>query len=394
MAKKTRRTLKLDPVKDPIGAWPYPDSSLYFMSGSNNPVEIESAARRGENVGVAAPDTGESVMQSLLALSDPMFTQTRLSRSWFGRGKPVGAAPLVFVDSGAFSEVEFGPKGPTYPKPITESEWIKRLDKYQRLSKELGPQLFAVAPDKIADQAETLERQRHYQPRIQQLHAQGSNILVPVQKGGMRMADFYQQELEALGFKPGDKQVYAAIPLKKDATTLDDLSDFANETVARFGLNCDPETDSPNKRFRVHLLGRGAFSPDYEPTFDAIKRACPAAIVTSDSVRIRSMVGETRPLTQALRHLEALGLSDAKKRKSAALTVVNDLIKTNDTANAIAAGWYDSELADSPEESEAETLQELRGKAEAGQLAGLRGRCPRGTRKVKGVCRIRKTRSR
>jgi hypothetical protein len=100
---------------------------------------------------------------------------------------------------------------------------------------------------------------------------------------------------------------------------------------------------------RLHFLGRGAYSPDYRATFDAVKRACPTAIVTSDSVRIRAMVGEDRPLTQALGHLKALGVGEAGPRKRAALEATNELLDAIELGDANAAGWYDSELDDSAE---------------------------------------------
>ena len=350
MAKRRTAELLADPRENPLAAWPFPDATRYFMSGSNNPLEIEVARSRFQNVGTAAPETGATVEAALVAMADE-DAQRRLERHRLARPAPVGAYdPLVFVDSGAFSEVEFGPTGPTYPKPISPAEWEKRLDKYDRLAAALGPQLFAVAPDKIADQDATLERQRRYAGRVQRLLDKKANVLVPVQKGARRMADFYADELEALSITPGDPQVYAAIPLKKDATSLEDLEAFVGDVRDRFGLSCEesPDRDPPVRgRVRLHFLGRGAYSPDYRATFDAVKRACPTAIVTSDSVRIRAMVGEDRPLTQALRHLETLGVTDAGERKRAALQATNALLDAIELSDANAAGWYDPELDDS-----------------------------------------------
>ena len=398
MAKKTKRKLKLDPRKDPLAAWPYADRNLYFMSGSNNPVEIEVAAARGENVGTAAPDTGLEVEKALSALADD-YTQTLLDRSRLAFGRKPGMAPLVFVDSGAFSEVKFGPTGPTWPKPISNAEWRKRIAKYDRLADKLGPQLFAVAPDKVADQAGTLARQEQYAAEMQDLKRKGANLLVPVQKGGMSMVDFYTQELAALGLKPGDPAVYAAIPMKKDATSLEDLERFIKGTVDRFGLECRESATTweagpraKEKRLRLHLLGRGAFSPEYEETFDIIKKACPAAIVTSDSVRIRAMVGKTRPVTQALHHAKALGVSDAKARKAIAIAATNALVDSTEYANAVAAGWYDSEVVSSPDESLSRDLSDVYQAAKAGRLDGVKARCPKGPKGK--ICRLRLKRTR
>jgi hypothetical protein len=353
MGKRRTAELLADPRDNPLATWPFPDTTRYFMSGSNNPLEIEVARRRFQNVGTAAPETGPKVEQALTALADE-DAQRRLERYRLARPPMPGAHDaLVFVDSGAFSEVEFHDDGPpTYPKPISHGEWEKRLEKYDRLAAALGPQLFAVAPDKIADQDVTLERQRRYAGKVQQLLAKRANVLVPVQKGSRSMADFFTAELEALGVEPGDPRIYAAIPLKKDATSLEDLEAFVAETRDRFGFSCeeDPDRDPPVRgRMRLHFLGRGAYSPDYRATFDAVKRACPTAIVTSDSVRIRAMVGEDRPLTQALGHLKALGVGEAGPRKRAALEATNELLDAIELGDANAAGWYDSELDDSAE---------------------------------------------
>lgn len=350
MGKRRTAELLADPRENPLASWPFPDTTRYFMSGSNDPLEIDVARGRFQNVGTAAPETGPRVERALTALADE-DAQRRLERYRLAREPMPGAYdPLVFVDSGAFSEVEFGPTGPTWPKPINDAEWRDRLAQYDRLADALGPQLFAVAPDKIADQDATLERQRRYAGEVRRLLEKRANVLVPVQKGSRSMADFYADELRALDVEPGDPQVYAAIPLKKDATSLEDLERFVGEIRDRFNLSCedDPYRDPPVRgRLRLHFLGRGAYSPDYRATFDAAKRACPTAIVTSDSVRIRAMVGQDRPLTQALKHLEALGVEEPSKRKRAALQATNELLDAIELSDANAAGWYDSELDDS-----------------------------------------------
>lgn len=371
--RKTRRQLRADPATDPLAAWPFPDSSMYFMSGSNNPIEIEHAHKTFQNVGTAAPETNATVEAALKSVAMPE------EHAWLKRGRFArpndAASTLVFVDSGAFSEVKFGPSGPTWPKPITDAEWNKRLDKYDRLADALGPQLFAVAPDKVADQDATLERQVRYADRVQELKRKGANILVPVQKGRMKMADFYQRELEAMGLEPGAPEVYAAIPLKKDATSLEDLEEFVADTRKRFKLSCDEDDGLPvNKRFRVHLLGRGVYSPDYFDTFDAVKRACPTAIITSDSVRIRAMVGENRPITQALKAAKALGITDARKAKAVALRATDALVRAVGEADAHAAGWFDPELDSGPEQAAQRKLDRVGASMRAAGLAGAPAR--------------------
>lgn len=371
-----RARLEREPGPDPLAAWPYPDDALYFMSGSNDPTEIRVAAAHGQNVGVAAQEVRPRTEAALAQLADHEG-QERIRRSRFTQGGPrIGTGPLVFVDSGAFSEVKFGAEGPSWPKPISDDEWRRRLDLYDRLADSLGPQLFAVAPDKVADQDATLARQRQYAPAVRRLAEKGANVLVPVQKGARRMVDFYADELAALGFDAGDERVYAAIPLKKDATSLEEVEQFVGDARERFGLSCEADPDSwdlpRRKRFRAHLLGLGVYSPDYRPMFDAVKRACPTAIVTSDSVRIRAMVGEERPITQALAHAKALG---DKHPKRAALEATNALVEASAESDAIAAGWYDSELDSSPADAEKRALTLARRGTQA--YAAKYGACKR-----------------
>ena len=106
MSKRPRRNLRADPARDPASAWPYPESSAYFMSGSNDPTEIEHAAAGFRNVGVAAPEVRDRTEAALRRLRDPMAQE--FQAEFRKPGHPRGGVG-VFVDSGAFSEVAFHP---------------------------------------------------------------------------------------------------------------------------------------------------------------------------------------------------------------------------------------------------------------------------------------------
>lgn len=239
----------------------------YFASGSNHPGEIDGFAAVGMNVGVVAERVapGSDAFAALAALK--------------------GTGLRVFVDSGAFSEVTFGANGPEWPadREITPELWAERLETYRALAVELGPQVALVAPDCVADQLRTLERLETYAATVRELRALGAEILVPLQKGALSLAEMDELAVELLGFEDFTR----AIPMKKDATTTADLEGLLR---AR---------DLP----AVHLLGLGVEGARFAEVLDMIERVAPAARVSCDSVRITALVGRggktPRPLTAA-----------------------------------------------------------------------------------------------
>lgn len=241
----------------------------YFASGSNHPGEIVGLARVGIDVGVAIHELHSAGENAIV--------------------EAVQLGARVFVDSGAFSEIGFGPTGPFVAKRIADKEWRSRLSAYVRLAARCGSSLFVVAPDMVAFQAETLERMERFGSYVRDAAAHGANVLVPVQKGAMPMAAFWARACEVLGVSSA--RLVAAIPMKKDATSTAELVTFL-------------ETARPA---RVHLLGLGPKSPRFAEVVKAARRACPGVELFCDSVLITSLVGRTngrggapRPLTAAL----------------------------------------------------------------------------------------------
>ena len=247
----------------------------YFASGSNHPGEIIGFAKVGIHVGVAAPDLHSG---GIAAIEEAALVY--------------GAR--IFVDSGAFSEVGFGPNGPFVANPISDEEWSKRLWLYALLAEKIGDKLYAVAPDQVAFQAETLVRMKKYAAEMQLVASLGANVLVPVQKGALPMADFWKAAKEALGIP--EENLVAAIPMKKDATTTAEFAEFM----------------ATAKPARVHLLGLGPKSSRFEEVIAAAKAASPETKLFCDSVLITSLVGRTngrggapRPITAMADNVQA-----------------------------------------------------------------------------------------
>lgn len=197
------------------------EPTSFFASGTNRTGEIRGMASVGQDVGVVAPEiVGRAPAEAELhALA--------------------GTDINVFVDSGAFSEVEITKDGIATVDPITPERWEKVFELYDRLAASLGPQAFLVAPDKIGDQEETLRRLETYRGRLAALAEKGARILVPVQKGALTQAQFAARVAELLNgidWQP-------ALPCKKSATTPEECGAFVRDF-------CKPGR-------HVHLLGLG-----------------------------------------------------------------------------------------------------------------------------------------
>lgn len=294
------------------------DSSRHFDSGANHPSEIWATLMSGRNVGVAVNHLTEKGLEAMLEFTGPGMTFNKF-----------------FVDSGAFSEVSFGASGQELSKPITDEEWEKRLAKYDRLARAMGKQVYLVAPDCVAHQELTLERLRRYGARVLRWLADKANVIVVVQKGKIPMDLFASQVCQDLGLY-GDEVIWG-IPMKKDATSLEELCQFC-------------ESVQPAQ---IHLLGLG-MGPRRESALAVVREASPATEVFSDAVRITALVGRTngknggpRPLTAALDQFKAQGMSPADAKRWATQRVLMDE-NAAEVEDARKFGWYDEELEDGP----------------------------------------------
>lgn len=180
----------------------------------------------------------------------------------------------VFVDSGAFSEVEFDPvrRRMVTRSPITDTQWRERLEAYRRIAAALGPRAHLVAPDKVGDQAETLRRLSRFAPDVRHLRALGAQIIVPIQRGTMDGGAFDAECTRILGFS----DYIRGIPSKKSAATVAEIRSLSRQLP--------PDA-------RVHLLGLGTSGDRIATVLAALDR--PSDLVSCDSVRIKALVGRT-----------------------------------------------------------------------------------------------------
>jgi hypothetical protein len=238
-----------------------PPRVTVFASGANEARELCGFALAGVSVGVAVSLIREEAISELLRSN--------------GR---------VFADSGAFSEVEFGPNGMTIVAPISTLEWKRRIAIYKRLAEALGPKVSVVAPDRVADQNMTLARLSYYKDEMAEMAALGAEVLIPVQNGDLSPVEFYRKAVET-----AQLELVPAMPMKKAASSFVDVLAFVREVRPR----------------RLHLLGMGYERASAKKLVAALQTFAPELEISMDSNRLRAVTGKGRPMTEAERRMRA-----------------------------------------------------------------------------------------
>lgn len=225
-------------------------SISYFRSGSNRPADIRGLNAVGSAIGVAVRELSENALLELEAVDVELF-----------------------VDSGAFGEVQFDAAagGLVVVRPMTDADWRRIFAVYRRLGAAHGSRLSVVAPDRVGDQDETLVRLERYRAEILELAELGVRVLVAIQKGRLSQAAFDAEVTRVLGW---DGYV-RAMPCKKAATTPAEIAEFAAAVRPR----------------AIHLLGMGPRNRKFAGAVASILEAAPFCRVTVDSNWISANVG-------------------------------------------------------------------------------------------------------
>lgn len=306
---------------DPLETWPFKDEDRHFCSGVNSAGEVKGLALSGRSVGITCTESPTRMLEELALYA--------------------GGGLEVFVDSGAFSEVKFGPTGRTVVAPITEAAWLERFEVYRFVAAAFRSRAFIVAPDAVGDQLETLARMERWGHVMRGLACHyGARMIVPVQNGELEPVDFLVRALVALRL-PKDN-IVIGIPSKKSATTPDQLRTLAAELAAQ------------GVRAPFHLLGMGPKSKLWGAMRQAIRDAMPEVEIYSDAVGVRGEVGRTngrggtpRRMTLAQDRARARGVKGTEI-KAAALIETGWDDSNRSTQAARRAGWYDPELESAP----------------------------------------------
>jgi len=234
---------------------------LYFPSGSNRVCDFIGFLDAQMAPGVTVSEIG-----------DAEFSQEE-SLEMLIEGCLENNIP-VFVDSGAFSEVEFQPgRGLVPVRPIDDSEWKHRLDIYKKIAERLGNLAYLVAPDQVGNQEVTLARLAQYKEDVQDLIAYGANVMIVLQGGDQDLDSFRQAALDALDVAHND--VMIALPMAKGATQDDKIIELLEAY--------QPQT--------LHLLGLGPNSRRLADVVSIIEDLAPACLISHDSCYIRQHAG-------------------------------------------------------------------------------------------------------
>lgn len=193
---------------------------LHFVSGVKNLKGVELMLAMSRPFGVTLGECKKTCMDFVTGAYKGFYRNLSL--------------PPLFIDTGAFGEAKEG------GKPITHRDWVHKLDTVYQLASRAGPNatlLYAVAPDKVGDQAQTLARLRHYRPKVKQIQNTGAHVIVGLQPGALSLSQMHDEVDQILGgdWLPG-------IPM----TNLSGMTQQIFEDYIR-----------EKKPARIHLLGAG-----------------------------------------------------------------------------------------------------------------------------------------
>jgi hypothetical protein len=232
--------------------------ATHYTSGVTQRADLEAMAACGRPVGVSMAELGHG------ASVDLMMAMSR----W----RPV---PL-FIDTGAVREASSG-------VPMTHAVWRERLDRIEDLVRRaralqadagLELPILVVAPDKVGDQDESLERLARYRARLVRLRELGATILVPLQPGALPLAELDRAVDRVLG--PGLRGWVPAIPMRQGVVAPAQLGEYL--------AAAQPQ--------RLHLLGVGPNSPMVTgrraPLQHALAHGRRDVELTMDSVIVRA----------------------------------------------------------------------------------------------------------
>jgi hypothetical protein len=218
---------------------------LHFVSGVKNPKEVELMLATSRPFGVTLGECGKPCM-------------ALVTSAYKGFSRHQGLPPL-FIDTGAFGEVR--------GLAITHRDWVHKLDTVYQLASRAGPNatlLYAVAPDKVGDQAQTLARLRHYRPKVKQIQNTGAHVIVGLQPGALSLSQMHDEVDQILGgdWLPG-------IPMtNRSGMTQQIFEDYLRE----------------KKPARIHLLGAGPRSQRLKKWgYKALRELSPRTRVQMDT---------------------------------------------------------------------------------------------------------------
>jgi hypothetical protein len=225
--------------------------NLRFRSGMSSASDLRGGIDAGVPIGVVASKL--STQAKILAL--PRYLD-------------LGGA--VFIDSGAFSEMGTG----------VEPDWNTILGTYESVSDLCNDRsrLFVVAPDKVGDQASTLERLNAHLARVLNLIHAGCRVIVPLQTGALPVAEMLDRVIDMLG----TSDFVVGIPSNKEALSISDCESLCHHAY--------------------HILGRVQMDDDQAMRISGLRKECPDAVITADANWLRSRLKQVQSRTEQVKN--------------------------------------------------------------------------------------------
>lgn len=241
------------------------DQVIRFRSGAQSPAILRGLVWARQAVGVDIALTSGPVLEQLADYAND-------------GGK-------VFVDSGAFTAFRKFMRAPyRFVKGVPVAigpvaDFPRVFAKYARLVELVRPEcrgnVHMVAPDVIGHQDLSIDVLKRWAPQVQELIAQGVQVLVPLQCGAVTVSFVYRRACEILG----TDRFISSIPSKAAAMGEAETLEFVRSSQPR----------------ALHLLGK---VDGIEERIERCRAARPDVRITCDGNTVRAMVGKGRPVTE------------------------------------------------------------------------------------------------
>ena len=216
---------------------------ILYRSGASSIADATGYINARKPVGITALDASEPVLKTV--------------------GKYASSGGQVFCDSGAFRAFRSG----------TPFNFSSILPVYESLIlyTSTPSNLLLAGPDKVGNQDASISLLRTYRDAVIRFVDQGVGVVIPLQRGKLSLSESYETVSELLG-----RPFVVGLPSNAKAIPESEVLDFIKQV--------QPD--------RAHFLGCQSSALLHKAAF-----ACPDCVISSDSTRLRSHVGQGRLLT-------------------------------------------------------------------------------------------------
>lgn len=220
--------------------------TVYRSGAADHMEDLRAYVSAGAPVGLGVPKLRPDVVRVLAAYN--------------------AAGGRCFLDTGEFQAFGKG-GGVNFLRVFAAYDFV--------LESVSSPGLVAlVMPDKMGDQAATLELASRYRRQALRCIEAGADCIFPLHKGALSLADAYRDlvgRLDTDRFRVG-------LPSNKVRVEREELAAFVAEA----------------RPARIHLLGISEANRRFAPLVEAARRPSAALDISADAMRIRGMLSRSR----------------------------------------------------------------------------------------------------